>query len=203
MSTEKPGQEDVHNREQEPVQEPVQEQVQEEARPEVGEAVEAETEAPGVGEAQEAEAGAGGEELEKLREQLLLSQAEMQNLRRRAERDVEKAHKFALEKFVADLLPVVDNLERAIAAIDREDATNDSVLEGVELTLKSLLDVLQRFKVEQIDPRGETFDPEQHQAMSMTEDADARPNTVVEVFQKGYKLNGRLIRPAMVVVAKG
>ncbi len=196
MSTEKPGQEDLQSREEAQAQE----QVQEEARPEAGEA---EREAAEAGEAPEAKADAGGEELEKLREQLLLTQAEMQNQRRRAERDVEKAHKFALEKFVADLLPVVDNLERAIASIDRDDSTNDSVLEGVELTLKSFLDVLQRFNVEQIDPRGEAFDPEQHQAMSMTEDADAKPNTVVDVFQKGYTLNGRLIRPAMVVVAKG
>ena len=141
------------------------------------------------------------EEIAALNDQILRTQAEAQNARRRAEQDVEKARKFALEKFVKDLLPVADNLERAIAAGDPEDDAQKGVLEGVELTLKSLQDTLQRFKVEAIDPEGQPFDPELHQAMSMVPNPDVEPNTVLNVFQKGYTLNGRLVRPAMVVVA--
>lgn len=135
------------------------------------------------------------EQLDKAREDVLRAQAEMQNLRRRTERDVSNAHKFALEKFVGELLPVVDNLERALAAFEEGD-------EGIELTLKSFMDVLQRFQVEQVTPEGEPFDPELHQAMSMVPNPDMENNTVMEVFQKGYTLNGRLVRPAMVVVVK-
>lgn len=136
------------------------------------------------------------------KEQVLRTQAEMQNLRRRLERDVENAHKYALEKFVGELLPVVDNLERAIQAIDETNDEFKAVGEGIELTLKSFLDVLDRFKVAPVDPKGESFDPELHQAMSMLELQEVKPNTVIDVFQKGYTLNGRLVRPAMVVVAK-
>lgn len=116
--------------------------------------------------------------------------------------DVEKAHKFALEKFVNDLLPVVDNLERALAAIDTDNDSTKAVTEGVELTLKSFLDTLKRHNVEAIDPEGEPFDPQVHQAMTAVESADVEPNTVINVFQKGYLLSGRLVRPAMVVVSK-
>lgn len=162
---------------------------------------------------QEAETGADTEsgdseiaalkvELEQAREQALRAAAEMQNMRRRAEQDVEKAHKFALEKFVGDLVPVADNLERAIEAANAEGAELKSVVEGVELTLKSLLDALKRHKVEQLDPKGEPFDPQLHQAMTMVPQPEAEPNSVLDVFQKGYTLNGRLVRPAMVVVAK-
>lgn len=136
------------------------------------------------------------------KDQVLRTQAEMQNLRRRLERDVENAHKYALEKFVGELLPVVDNLERAIQAIDDTNDEFKAVGEGIELTLKSFHDVLGRFKVDAVDPKGEPFDPELHQAMSMLELQEVQPNTVVDVFQKGYTLNGRLVRPAMVVVAK-
>lgn len=136
------------------------------------------------------------------REQVLRTQAEMQNLRRRLERDVENAHKYALEKFVGELLPVVDNLERSIQAIDHSNDEFKAVGEGIELTLKSFHDVLGRFKVAAVDPKGEPFDPELHQAMSLLELKEVQPNTVVDVFQKGYTLNGRLVRPAMVVVAK-
>ena len=135
------------------------------------------------------------EQLNKAKEDVLRAQAEMQNLRRRTERDVSNAHKFALEKFVGELLPVVDNLERALAAFEEGD-------EGIELTLKSFMDVLKRFQVEQVAPNGEPFDPELHQAMSMVPNPDMENNTVMEVFQKGYTLNGRLVRPAMVVVVK-
>ena len=136
------------------------------------------------------------------RDQVLRTQAEMQNLRRRLERDVENAHKYALEKFVGELLPVVDNLERSIQAIDHSNDEFKAVGEGIELTLKSFHDVLDRFKVSAVDPKGEPFDPELHQAMSMLALKEVQPNTVVDVFQKGYTLNGRLVRPAMVVVAK-
>ena len=115
---------------------------------------------------------------------------------------MEKAHKFALEKFTNDLLPVVDNLERAIASIDTGNEQFKAVGEGVELTLKSLVDALKRHQVEAVDPEGEPFDPQLHQAMSMVENPDVEPNTVSNVFQKGYTLHGRLVRPAMVVVAK-
>ena len=132
---------------------------------------------------------------------VLRIQAEMQNMRRRAERDVENAHKFALDKFSADLLPVVDNLERALSAIDVEDDSQKAIAEGIELTLKSFLDVLVRFKIEAVDPAGQPFDANLHQAVSMVPNPDMEPNTVMDVFQKGYTLNGRLIRPAMVVVS--
>ena len=132
---------------------------------------------------------------------VLRIQAEMQNMRRRAERDVENAHKFALDKFSADLLPVVDNLERALTAIDAEDESQKAIAEGIQLTLKSFLDVLVRFKIEAVDPAGEPFDANLHQAVSMVPNPDMEPNTVMDVFQKGYTLNGRLIRPAMVVVS--
>lgn len=136
-------------------------------------------------------------------EQVLRASAELQNIRRRAEQDIEKAHKFALEKFVGDMLPVADNLERSIEAAKSETANFDSVIEGVELTLKALQDGLKRHKVEAIDPHGEPFDPQLHQAMSMVPDPNVEPNTVINVFQRGYTLNGRLVRPAMVVVSKG
>jgi|TARA_R110000822_G_scaffold59736_39_gene149318 molecular chaperone GrpE len=141
-------------------------------------------------------------ELEGAKDQELRTQAEMQNLRRRMERDVENAHKYALDKFVGELLPVVDNLERALQTIDDSSDDIKVLSEGVELTLKSFQDVLARFKVEAVDPKGQVFNPEFHQAMSMLEMPGEAPNTVVDVFQKGYTLNGRLVRPAMVVVAK-
>jgi len=141
-------------------------------------------------------------DLANAKDQVLRTHAEMQNLRRRMERDVENAHKYALEKFVGELLPVVDNLERSIQAMADVDGDFKAVSDGIELTLKSFQDVLARFKVEAVDPGGEAFNPDLHQAMSMLEVPDAKPNTIIDVFQKGYTLNGRLIRPAMVVVAK-
>lgn len=128
--------------------------------------------------------------------------AEVQNVRRRAELDVEKAHKFALDKFVGDLLPVADNLERAVASSVTEGANIEAITEGVELTLKSMVDALSRHKVVALNPEGEPFNPEMHQAMTMVESADCEPNSVLNVFQKGYTLNERLVRPAMVVVSK-
>lgn len=142
------------------------------------------------------------EELVEAKDQTLRIQAEMQNLRRRSERDVESAHKYALDKFVGELLPVVDNLERALQTVDQDNDDSRLFVEGVALTLKNFQDVLVRYKVEPIDPKGQMFDPEFHQAMSMLEMPAETPNTVIDVFQKGYTLNGRLVRPAMVVVAK-
>lgn len=141
------------------------------------------------------------EQLDASNDQLLRLQAEMQNIRRRAERDVESAHKFGLEKFANQLLPVVDNLQRALDAIDADNESQKAIYEGIDLTLKSFLDVLAQFKIEAIDPSGEPFDADYHQAVSMVPNPDVEPNTVLEVFQKGYKLNGRLMRPAMVVVS--
>lgn len=142
-------------------------------------------------------------ELEAAKEQVLRASAEMANARRRAEQDVEKAHKFALEKFVGDMLPVADNLERAIDAANNQQGSYETVAEGAELTLKTLIDALKRHKVEAVKPEGEPFDPQLHQAMSMVPDPNVEPNTVINVFQSGYTLNGRLVRPAMVVVSKG
>ena len=143
------------------------------------------------------------QQLAEAKDQAMRAAAEAQNARRRAEQDVEKARKFALEKFVNDMLPVADNLERAIDAANAEGAEMVSVTEGVELTLKTLVDALKRHKVDQVDPVGEPFDPNLHQAMTMIEDPNAEPNSVINCFQKGYTLNGRLVRPAMVVVSKG
>jgi molecular chaperone GrpE len=142
------------------------------------------------------------EQLAGAQDQVLRTAAELQNVRRRAEQDVEKAHKFALEKFSADLLAVVDSLERGLEMTNPDDEASKAVREGLELTHKLLLDTLKRHQLEQMDPHGEPFDPEHHQAMAMEESATLEPGSVVKVFQKGYLLNGRLLRPAMVVVSK-
>lgn len=136
------------------------------------------------------------------KERSLRVAAEMENLRRRAAMDVEKAHKFALEKFAGELLPVIDSLERALEMSDRENDLIKPTLEGVELTLRSMLNAVGKFGVLPIDPQGESFDPNRHQAMSMVENPNVSPNTVLAVMQKGYELNGRVIRPAMVMLAK-
>ena len=141
-------------------------------------------------------------DLEKARDLALRAQADAQNVKRRAELDVEKARKYALERFCAELLPVVDNLERALETISADDEALRPIAEGVELTLKSFVDALRKFQIEPVDPAGEPFDPQLHQAMTMIENPDAEPNTVLAVMQKGYTLNGRLVRPAMVVVSK-
>ncbi|WP_018014097.1 nucleotide exchange factor GrpE [Teredinibacter turnerae] len=141
-------------------------------------------------------------ELTEAKEQALRAAAEMHNVRRRAEQDVEKAHKFGLEKFVSDMLPVADNLGRALEAAAAEGADMTAVTEGVDLTLKSLMDSLKKHGVESVNPEGEPFNPELHQAMTAVENPDAEPNTVINVYQVGYTLHGRLVRPAMVVVSK-
>ena len=140
-------------------------------------------------------------ELVDARDQAMRAQAESQNARRRAEKDVTKARLFALEKFVQELLPVIDNLERATESAQSEASADSSMLQGIELTLKSFRDVLQRFNVEPIDPVAEPIDPQLHEAISMVKNAEVEPNTVLNVVQKGYSLNGRLVRAAMVVVS--
>lgn len=134
--------------------------------------------------------------------QVLRMQAELENQRKRATRDLENAHKYALDRFVADLLPVKDSLELGLAAAaDGNDNAIAKLREGTELTLKMLAQVLEKFGVREINPVGEVFNPEFHQAMTMQPAAHTPPNTVLNVFQKGYTLNERLVRPAMVVVS--
>ena len=124
-------------------------------------------------------------------------------MRRRAERDVENAHKFALDKFSNDLLPVIDSLERALEAADNiENEAVKAMKDGVELTLHMFVETLKKHGVEQVDPMGEPFNPEFHQAMSMVPNPEMEPNSVMAVMQKGYLLKGRLVRPAMVVVSQ-
>ena len=141
-------------------------------------------------------------QLEELKEALLRSQADLQNSRRRAERDIENAHKYAIEKFIKDLLAVLDSMDRALELAATTDGFDMSMLEGTQMTHKLLLDTVSKHGVDAIDPVGEPFDPQQHQAMSMMESEDQEPNTVTAVMQKGYKLEGRVIRAAMVVVTK-
>lgn len=141
-------------------------------------------------------------DIERLNDRTLRAQADAQNVKRRAEQEMEKARKYALERFAGELLPVVDNLERALEAASGDDEAIKPIAEGVELTLKSFQDVLRKFQVEPVDPVGEPFDPQRHQAMSLIDNPDAEPNTVLAVMQKGYTLNERLLRPAMVVVSK-
>ena len=138
-------------------------------------------------------------EVEKFRDLALRAEAEMQNLQRRTARDVENAHKFGVEKFVQNMLPVVDSLEKAI---ESTGDNADAIAQGVRLCHKLMVDTLNKEGVEIIDPVGEPFDPNEHQAMSMVENPDMEPNSVLAVVQKGCKLNGRLVRPAMVMVSK-
>jgi len=193
-------------------QNPDQDQVENEANPEL--AMEEET----IADAQDVPEGEQPiDEMSRLQEQLdaaetaagmardelLRVQAEMQNLRRRTEQDIEKAHKFGQEKFSTELLAVMDNLERSAAAAEAsEDEAVQAIKEGVELTLKGFMDCFKRFNIEAVDPLGEPFDPQLHQAMSIQESPDAEPNSVIAVMQKGYTLHGRVMRPAMVMVSK-
>ncbi|MPY21108.1 nucleotide exchange factor GrpE [Shewanella psychropiezotolerans] len=125
------------------------------------------------------------------------------NIRRRAAQDVEKARKFALEKFANELLPVIDNMERALQGTDAEAEETKAIYEGVELTLKSFISTVDKFGLKVVDPQGEAFNPEHHQAIGMQPSAEFPANTVMMVMQKGYILNERLLRPAMVMVSQG
>ena len=133
---------------------------------------------------------------------VLRAKAEVENMRRRTEQEIDKARKFALNKFAEELLPVIDNLERAMQAADADNEVVKPLFEGVELTHKTFVDVVAKFGLKEINPEGEAFNPELHQAMSIQESPDHEPNTVMFVMQKGYELNGRVIRPAMVMVSK-
>ena len=142
------------------------------------------------------------ESLGGVREAQLRAQAEIENIRRRTEQDVEKAHKFALEKFANELLPVIDSLERGLEVADKANPDLVPMIEGIELTKKALLDAVRKFGVEVVGDTNVPFNPEVHQAMSMMESEEVAPNHVLMVMQRGYTLNGRLLRPAMVAVAK-
>jgi len=145
-------------------------------------------------------------EVEALKDQALRAAAETENVRKRADRSIENAHKYALERFVGELLPAVDSFERAVsAAAEAKSAAGeavDAMAEGVELSLKLLVEAMERQGIAVVDPIGAPFDPKLHEAMSMLENPDAEPGSVIEVFQKGYTVNDRLVRPARVIVAR-
>ncbi|MEW5562063.1 nucleotide exchange factor GrpE [Enterobacter asburiae] len=169
------------------------------------EAVEPETSAEQVDPRDEAIANLEAQLVEaqnRERDGVLRVKAEMENLRRRTEQDVEKAHKFALEKFVNDLLPVIDSLDRALEVADKANPDMAPMVEGIELTLKSMLDVVRKYGVEVVGDTNVPMDPNVHQAIAMVESDDVAAGNVLMVMQKGYTLNGRTIRAAMVSVAK-
>jgi molecular chaperone GrpE len=181
------------------------------------EALQPQTDEAAAGDENKPSAALGVETREQLEEQLneaeqqaqknhegwLRTQAELNNIKKRAEKDVANAHKYASEKFLKDLLPVLDSFEQGLQASELETAENNKALqEGMELTYKMLVDMLKKHGIEEINPQDEKFSPEQHEAMTMQEDPSVEANTVLKVFQKGYLLNGRLVRPARVVVAK-
>ncbi len=135
-------------------------------------------------------------------EKVLLAKADVENMRRRTQKDVEKAHRFSIEKFAKEMLPVVDSLELGLASAQTASADVNAIKEGLELTHKQLLDSLEKSGVKQVNPEGEIFNPELHQAVSVVPSPEHEPNTVIQVFQKGYTLNERLLRPAMVIVSQ-
>lgn len=134
-------------------------------------------------------------------DQLVRVRAEMENIRRRSERDLANAHKFALEKFAQELLPVIDSMEMGVAAAQDENADVSKLREGTEMTLKMFEIAIEKFGIKGVHPHGEAFNPEHHQAMTMIDSPEHEPNTIIDVMQKGYLLNERLVRPAMVVVS--
>lgn len=214
MSDQRNVQEGVQDDVQDQSEQSVQENAQQDEQVVDGEQVEVSAQADTQDDAQtidseedkvaslEAELAATKAQIEQNRDTVLRAKAEVENARRRAEADVEKARKFALERFAGELLPVIDNLERAVSAADADNDVVKPLLEGVEMTHKSFIDTVKKFGIELVDPMGEPFNPELHQAMSMQESADFAPNTVMAVMQKGYSLNGRLLRPAMVMVSR-
>lgn len=142
------------------------------------------------------------EEVARFKDVALRAEAEMQNMQRRTARDIENAHKFGIERFLQNLLPVIDSIEKAVEAAEEAGGGDDPIAEGIRLCHKLLLDVVIKENIEVVDPLGEPFDPNLHQAMSMVDNPDMEPNSVFAVVQKGYTLNGRLVRPAMVMVTK-
>lgn len=143
------------------------------------------------------------DELDSAKEDYLRAQAEVQNMRRRCEQDVDKAKKFAVDRFVKDLLPALDPIEKALQFIDREKEETKSLVQGVESTFALLVKALNVNGVQVIDPQNDVFDPNLHQAIQSLENPDVPANHVMAVVQKGYQLNGRVLRPAMVIVSKG
>lgn len=141
-------------------------------------------------------------EADKHKDMALRIQADMENLRRRTRIDIESAHKYALDKFVNALIPALDSMEMGMDASSKKDASLESIREGIDMTFKQLIDVLGQFNVERVDPKGEKFNPELHEALTMIPSPDHESNTVVDVIQKGYTLNERLVRAARVIVAK-
>lgn len=174
-------------------------------QPQAGENVEAETAEQATATDPVAELEAKLAEAEKqaaeAKDQALRTLAEMENLRKRTDRDLENAHKYALEKFANELLPVIDSLEMGVAAAQDEAVDVARLREGTEMTLKLFETAIDKFGIKSVHPHGEAFNPEHHQAMSMIDSPEHAPNTVIDVMQKGYLLNDRLVRPAMVVVA--
>ena len=140
------------------------------------------------------------DEIEALKDQVLRTVAESENIRRRASRDVENAHKYANEKLLEDLLPVLDSLEKALELPNQSDDAK-ALLEGIEISLKMFRETLERGGVAIVDPLGEPFDPSKHEALAMVPNEEVEPNSVIEVVQKGYLLNERVVRAARVVVA--
>ncbi|HVV68278.1 MAG TPA: nucleotide exchange factor GrpE [Gammaproteobacteria bacterium] len=140
--------------------------------------------------------------LEEHKNQLLRAHADLDNIRKRTEKDIANAHKYGLERLINELLPVIDSMERGLTLDVTENEFAARVNEGLQMTLKLFLDTLAKFGVKPVDPLNQPFNPELHQAISMQENPEAQPNTVLQVLQKGYLLNDRLIRPALVVVAK-
>ncbi len=177
----------VDNTEEASVQEPVN-----------GELVDDEVEAVDL----QAELDAANARADENWEKVLLAKAEVENIRRRTQKDVEKAHRFSVEKFAKDMLPVVDSIEMGQTAAS--ESTNDvsAIVEGMDLTHKQLISSLEKSGVEQINPEGAVFNADLHQAISVVPSPKHEPNTVIQVFQKGYSLNGRLLRPAMVIVSQ-
>ena len=200
MSAHKKDQNEVHAQVEDTVQEQLEDSHKDEARLEDAHKNEEKLESPEKNadslEAQLEEAQAKASENW---DQFIRAKAEMDNLRRRNVKDLENAHKFGIEKFVTELLPVLDSMAMGLAV---EDATAENLREGMELTMNMLGKMMEKLGIEEIDPLNEKFDAAKHQAMTMQPNADVEPNTVIAVMQKGYSLNERLIRPAMVMVSK-
>ncbi|AEE26658.1 nucleotide exchange factor GrpE [Francisella hispaniensis] len=138
---------------------------------------------------------------DRFKDEALRAKAEMENIRKRAERDISNARKFGIEKFAKELLPVIDSIEQALKhEVKLEEAV--AMKEGIELTAKMLVDILKKNGVEELDPKGEKFDPNLHEAMAMIPNPEFEDNTIFDVFQKGYMLNGRVVRAAKVVIVK-
>ena len=164
-------------------------------------AVKAETEANSADTDLATELAAAQAQADDNLDQLMRTRAEMENIRRRSEKELTNARKYALEKFAQELLPVIDSMEMGVAAAMDENADISKLREGTEMTLKMFETAIDKFGIKGVHPHGETFNPEHHQAMTMIDSPEHEPNTIIDVMQKGYTLNERLVRPAMVVVA--